>query len=91
MKVFVCKRREGYRGGLAVVAANTKEEAFEVFHSHPDYEDMLNRWDADDWHYEEDIKKCDSEYYPRDGWYEIPILSADTIVPKIIAEDGYSE
>ena len=33
MKVFMCKRDGGYSGGLAVVAANTKDEAFEVFHS----------------------------------------------------------
>jgi hypothetical protein len=26
MKVFMCKRQGGYSGGLAVVAANSKEE-----------------------------------------------------------------
>ena len=33
IKVFMCKRDGGYSGGLAIVAANTKDEAFEVFHS----------------------------------------------------------
>ena len=30
MKVFACKRYGGYSGGLAVVAANSAEEAFAI-------------------------------------------------------------
>ena len=33
----------------------------------------------------------ESIYYKRDGWFEMPILSADTIVQKFIAEGGYTE
>ena len=33
MKVFMCYRSGGYAGGLAVVAANSSEEAFDVFHN----------------------------------------------------------
>ena len=31
MKVFACKRQGSYSGGLILVAAPTKEEAFNVF------------------------------------------------------------
>lgn len=34
MKVFMCKRQGGYSGGLAIVAANSKEEAFKTFSEH---------------------------------------------------------
>ena len=37
MKVFMCKRYDDYSGGLAVVAANNKEEAFKTFFTDKDY------------------------------------------------------
>lgn len=38
MKVWMCKRSEGYySGGLAVVAANSVEEAFKTFSLHEEY------------------------------------------------------
>lgn len=91
MKVFMCKRNGGYSGGLAVVAANTKEEAFDVFHSSKDYCYMVDHSDCDTGYYTEDLSRCDSFYYRREDWFEIPILTADTIVPKIIEECGYTE
>ena len=81
MKVFMCKRSGGYSGGLAVVAANTRDEAFDVFHHNGENEWMLDGLGADQ----------DSYYYKRADWFEIPILSADTIVPKVIAEGGHTE
>lgn len=78
MKVFMCKRAGGYSGGLAVVAANTREEAWDVFHHNGENEYMIST-------------SGDSYYYPRRDWFEEPILTADTIVPMIIAEGGYSE
>ena len=81
MKVFMCYRSGGYAGGLAVVAANSIEEAFDVFHHNGENEWML--------YTENGIQE--SIYYKRDGWFEVPILSADTIVQKVIAEGGYTE
>lgn len=78
MKVFMCKRYGGYSGGLAVVAANTRDEAFEVFHHNEENKYMMST-------------KGDSYYYPRSDWFEVPILTADTIVPTIIEEGGYTE
>lgn len=41
MKVWMCKRADfgfgGYSGGLAVVAANSIEEAFKTFFLHKEY------------------------------------------------------
>lgn len=92
MKVFICKMAEGYQGGLAVVAANTKEEAFETFFSDRDtWWGLLDFTDRETGQYTDDITRCDSEYYPRADWQEIPILEADTIVPRIIAESHYIE
>lgn len=91
MKVFMCKRDGGYGGGLAVVAANTKEEAFEVFHSSKCYEYMVDNSDIETGEYTEDLSRCNSLYYRREDWFEVPILTADTIVPKVIEEGGYTE
>ena len=91
MKVFACKRISGYSGGLAVVAANSAEEAFKVFHSSEKYDWMLDCLDKDSGEYTSDISKCESYYYKRKDWFEIPILTANVEQPQIIAEDGYTE
>lgn len=91
MKVFMCKRRGGYSGGLAVVAANTRDEAFEVFHSSKDHEWMLDNMDFETGLFTIDITRCDSDYYKREDWFEVPFLTADTITPRLIEEGGYTE
>lgn len=91
MRVFMCKRYGGYSGGLAVVAANTRDEAFEVFHSQDRYAHMVDHLDIDTEEYTEDLSRCNSYYYRREHWFEVPILEADTIVPRVIEEGGYSE
>lgn len=91
MKVFMCKRSGGYSGGLAVVAANTREEAFLVLHSHGDFAHLIDNLDMETGCFTRDIAKCNSYDYKREDWFEVPILSADTIVPRVIEEAGYSE
>lgn len=47
MKVWMCRRSDGYygySGGLAVVAANSKEEAFKTFFSDDDYSWLVNKY-----------------------------------------------
>ena len=80
MKVFMCYRSGGYSGGLAVVAANSSEEAFDVFHN-----------GGNEWMLYTENGIQESIYYKRNGWFEVPVLSADTIVQKVIAEGGYTE
>lgn len=81
MKVFMCYRSGTHSGGLAVVAANSREEAFDVFHHNGGNKWMLYTVNG----------IPESIYYKRNGWFEVPILSADTIVQKVIAEGGYTE
>lgn len=90
MKVFMCKRNGSYSGGLAIVAANSKEEAFRVFHEDPDYEYYVDNTDKDGY-YTEDLDKCDSNTYPRADWFECPLLTANVDKPQVIEEHGYTE
>ena len=91
MKVFACTRTDSYSGGVALVAARSAEEAFEVFHSDPYYQWMLDNVDKETGEFIDDISKCDSYYYKREDWEEMPMLSTDVEEPMIIIEDGYSE
>lgn len=94
MKVFMCKVTGSYAGGLAVVAANSAEEAYRVFHKHPDKKwmlDMTNNDPNDIEVYTDDPDKCDSIYYPRDKWYECPYLTANVNTPQLIDEDSHIE
>lgn len=91
MKVFACKRYGGYSGGLAVVAANSAEEAFDVFHSSEKYNWMLDFLDQDSLEYTSDMNRGESYYYKRKDWFELPMLIANVEQPQIIVEDGYTE
>ena len=91
MKVFACERTGGYSGGLAIVAANSKEEAFIVFHTDSLYDWMLDNNDIETEEFTSDINRCNSYYYKREDWFELPILTANVEQPCIIAEDGYTE
>lgn len=91
MKVFACKRVSGYSGGLAIVAANSAEEAFEVFHTNEKYDWMLDHLDQDSLEYISDINRLESYYYKRKDWFELPMLTANVEQPCIIVEDGYTE
>jgi hypothetical protein len=97
MKVWMCRRSDGYygySGGLAVVAANSKEEAFKIFFEDKDYDWMVNKWThTDDYteEYTDDYTKWRSEFYPIEKWFECKILTANVDRPRVIMEDGYTE
>lgn len=84
MKVFMCKRAGGYSGGLAVVAANSIEEAFKTFFENKDYNCMVDKCD-------EDCTKWHAYYYQMEYWFECTVLTANVDKPCVIMEDGYSE
>jgi hypothetical protein len=79
MKVWMCKRDGSYSGGLAVVAANSKEEAFDIYHKDPEH----------DWEYEECFD--DGYCYQRENWFECKQLTANVDKPCVIMEDGFTE
>lgn len=94
MKVFMCQRQGGYSGGLAVVAANSKEEAFKTFFEDEDYDWMVNKWTHTDEHtevYTDDSTKWRSDYYPIEKWFECKVLTANVDKPCVIMEDGHTE
>ena len=61
--------------GVAIVAANNAEEAFNVFHSDVAYKWML------------DAIEEDGYYYKKENWVELPMLTANVEHPQIIIED----
>ena len=81
MKVWMCKRQGGYSGGLAVVAANSKEEAITTFFSDENYSYMVSEFDGGIYFW---------EYKPED-WFECKELVANVDKPCVIMEDGYTE
>lgn len=90
MKVFMCKRQCGYSGGLAVVAANSIEEAFKTFFEDNDYDWMVYKCD-EDYNPTDDFTKWRSDYYPIEEWFECKVLTANVDKPCVIMEDGYTE
>ena len=91
MKVFMCQREGGYSGGLAVVAANSQEEAFKTFFEDKDYDCMvdkcINKFTCE---HTDDYTKWRSDYYPLEKWFECKVLTANLDKPRVIMEDGYT-
>lgn len=78
MKVFMNRVSGGsYAGGLVVVAANTKEEAHQVFFSDNNYAWMMDN-----------IDEFDSSFYRSDNWFECKELTANVDKPCVIIEDS---
>ena len=83
----------GYAGGIVLVAANTKEQAFEVAARSPKCEWWFN-WISTDGN---DVKpgsegaKARSDYYPIEKWHELEHLSCDFTEPQVILEESHAE
>ena len=93
MKVFGCKNQYSYGGGLVLVAANTKEEAYLTAAMDEKISYMFN-WADDDYMWCEpdgNINHCTSDEYPFGKWFEVEHLSTDLTEPKVIIEGHYSE
>jgi len=80
MKVFACKNQWSYDGGMILVAANTKEEAFHTA--------SIDR-DVNHCFYETKYNSgiLTSDIYPLDEWFEVKHLSTDLVEPQVIIED----
>lgn len=87
----MCKRQGGYGGGLAVVAANSTEEAFKTFFEDEDYDCMVDKFDIYAHKFTDDFTKWHSYYYPKDEWFECKVLTANVAKPCVIMEDGHTE
>lgn len=92
MKVFGCKNRCSYGGGLILVAANTKEEAYLTAGMDEKVEYVFDWVDANGWCKPDgNIEHCISSTYPFNHWFEVEHLSTDLTEPKVIVEDHYTE
>lgn len=91
MKVFMCIRQGGYSGGLAIVAANSREEAFKTFFEDDRYLYLVDKYDLDTFEWLGDATQWRSSYYPLEMWFECKHLTANVDLPCVIMEDGYSE
>ena len=93
MKVFCCRNQHYYGGGLILVAANTREEAYLVAAMNEKTK-YLFRWEDDEGGWCEpngNVDHCRSYTYPFDEWFEVEHLATDFIEEKVIIEDSYSE
>lgn len=82
MKVFCCKNQCTYGGGLILVAANTKEEAFSIASVDEDTNWLF---------YKMESGELVSDTYPINEWYEVEHLSTNLLKPQVIIEDHYTE
>lgn len=82
MKIFCCKNQCSYGGGLILVAANTKEEAFSIASVDEDTNWLF---------YKMESGELVSDTYPINEWYEVKHLSTDLSEPKVIVEDHHTE
>ena len=84
MKVFCCKNQQSYGGGLILVAANTKEEAFNTASVDKDINYVF-------YEIEYNTGIFISDTYPLNMWFEVEHLSTDLTEPKVIIEDHHTE
>lgn len=89
MKVFVNRINYEYADGVILVAANSEEEADQLY-----FEKCKTDGDTcteEDFDNAPDRFKWDRRWvqYPIDGWYEHPTLSANVNTPQIIMEVSY--
>ena len=92
MKVFCCKNQWSYGGGLILVAADTKEEAYLTAAFDAKTSDLFD-WADDEGIWcgpDGNINHCTSDTYPLGKWFEVEHLSTDLTEPQIIVEDHYS-
>lgn len=81
MKVFGCYRQGGYSGGMILVAADSVEEAYDVYMKDENC----------DWMHAEIDDESIYNYYPLDEWQEFDKLIANYDEPQVICEAGYTE
>lgn len=93
MKVFGCEMQGGWAGGIVLVAANTKEQAFEVAARSPKCEWWFD-WTGPDGYYAKpgsEGAKVRSDHYPIEKWHEFEHLSCDFTEPQVILEESHAE
>ena len=93
MRVFACSRQGGWEGGIILVAADSKNEAFAVAARDKDTFVHFQFFDKKGRYVEsaDQAATIKSKTYPIECWYQIKELSADVDKPKVILDEGYTE
>lgn len=94
MKVFACTCQYTYGGGLIVVAANTKEEAFITAASDEDWSMYFTWFDNETNHViqpDGNINHIHTSEFPLNNWRELDKLTANVDKPQVIDGDAYVE
>ena len=79
MDVYVNKVTAPYGGGLAVVAANSAEEAHGTLLSR--YKDVKDKW----------LNDCYADIYKPEIWKRLGGVRVDSDVPYVLEESHYVE
>lgn len=93
MKVFGCTRQGDWEGGIILVAANSRNEAFAVAARDKNsfvnflYLDKKGRYV----NYPEQAAKIISKTYPLEHWKQYTNLTANVDEPQVILDEGYCE
>lgn len=92
MKVFGCRNNRSYGGGLVLVAANTKDEAYLTAAMYDKISYLFDWVDNSGWIKPDgNVEHCTCDTYPYNKWFVVEHLSTDLKEPKVIIEDHYSE
>lgn len=94
MQIYVNKRSNtlnGYTGGIAVVAANSPEEAHLVMAKDARFSYMFEMWDDNTNEIIDDPANYINIYYPKEGWEPLTNVTTDIEEPRVLCEDGYTE
>ena len=82
LNIYACKCDYDFGGGVIVVAAYSKKEAFE----------LASRHQQTRWLFQEDERgELFSEFYPLHKWYWLSHLSTKLKEPTLIIENHYRE
>jgi hypothetical protein len=82
LRVFGCKCNYELGGGVIMVVAKNKLEAFNLAINYPKTRWLFEKDECDEW---------DSDFYPFCKWQEMPYLSTELTKPQVIIEDHYYE
>lgn len=94
MQIYINKRsntNECYTGGIAIVAANSPEEAHEVMAKDARFSYMFSMWDDINNEIIDDPKDYINDYYPKDKWELLLNVTTNIDEPRVICEEGYTE
>jgi len=92
MKVFGCEMQGCFAGGVILVAAETREQAFDI--ASRDQRCWMFSWNTPDGYWAapgSEGAKASSDLYPIEMWHEFKHLSCDFTKPQVILEESRAE